>query len=252
MLTSSFIFLPKISYKKEKQIWDSGIHKWDDFLAAEKVSSVNPLRKKIFDNLLIEAQQQLHADNAKYFSKLFPNQETWRLYNHFKENTCYLDIETSGYYGDVTVVGISDGVETKTMVKGINLDAGLLKKTLAEYQMIVTFNGSSFDLPVIKRYLGEVIPAVPHVDLRHCCSRIGLTGGLKKIEKELGIKRADEVAEMQGSDAVYLWQMWKTTGNRKYLDLLVQYNEEDILNLKPLAEYTYKNLQEKLQIFKSW
>ncbi len=247
MITSSFIFIPGVSYAKEKSLWNSGVQNWKHFLEAEKVDGMGAIKKKVCDQLLQEASQKLIADDAGYFAQLFSSQDTWRLYNHFKDNTCYLDIETSGYYGDVTVVGLSNGIDTNIFVKGINLDKEVLKKVLSQYQLLVTFNGSSFDLPVIKRYLGDVIPKVPHVDLRHCCSKLGLTGGLKSIEKELGIKRADEVANMQGAQAVYLWQLWKSTGEKKYLDLLVQYNEEDILNLKPLAEYAYKGLVEKFK-----
>lgn len=166
----------------------------------------------------------------------------WRIYNQFKDNILFVDIETSGFYGDITVIGVYDGENTKTMVRGINLDKDLLKKTLAQANMLVTFNGSSFDLPVIERYFQNVIPNVPHVDLRHVCSKIGLIGGLKNIEKEVGINRAKELEGVDGSDAVYLWQQYKATGNREYLNTLVQYNEEDIINLKPLAEFAINKL----------
>lgn len=46
----------------------------------------------------------------------------WRVYNFFKEDSCFLDIETSGFTGYLTIFGIFDGTETKLMVKGKNLD----------------------------------------------------------------------------------------------------------------------------------
>jgi len=48
-------------------------------------------------------------------------------------------------------------------------------------------------------------------------------------------------------EAVYLWHQFKSTGNKKYLDLLVKYNEEDIVNLKPLAEYAIPELWNKIR-----
>ena len=43
---------------------------------------------------------------------------------------------------------------------------------------------------------------------------------------------------MSGEDAVLLWREWRKTGNREALDKIIAYNEEDIINLKPLAEKT--------------
>jgi len=171
--------------------------------------------------------------------------QTWRLYNQFREDAVFLDIETSGFYGDITIIGMYDGQDTKTMVRGHNLDKELLKKALSQYKLIITFNGASFDLPVIRRYFGDVVPAIPHIDLRHVCSKLDLHGGLKKIEKTLGIRRAEEVEGITGEDAVYLWQQYKATGKQGYLETLVKYNEEDIVNLLPIADTTIARLWEQ-------
>ena len=176
-----------------------------------------------------------------FFAEKFPFSQQWRLWNQFRDDAVFLDIETSGYYGDITVIGLYDGRETKTMVRGFNLNKEVFEKEMSKYKMVVTFNGASFDLPVINRYFRTKFN-MPHIDLRFACSKVGLNGGLKAIERKIGIKRADEVSTIMGSDAVYLWNMWKTTGNRKHLDLLVQYNEEDIVNLKPLAEKVIPDL----------
>jgi hypothetical protein len=88
---------------------------------------------------------------------------------------------------------------------------------------------------------------VPHVDLRFVCQKAGVTGGLKAIEKQFGIKRRPEVEGICGEDAVYLWEMWKSTGDNDYLNKLVIYNEEDILNLRPLAEKIIPLLWNKIR-----
>jgi uncharacterized protein YprB with RNaseH-like and TPR domain len=90
------------------------------------------------------------------------------------------------------------------------------------------------------------VPKIPHLDLRFALAKVGLTGGLKNIEHELGIKRCAEVEGMDGNDAVLLWQMYKRTGEREYLDKIVKYNEEDIINLRPLAELAYSRLSERM------
>ncbi|MEK6921029.1 MAG: hypothetical protein AABX82_04050, partial [Nanoarchaeota archaeon] len=122
MIKNSFIFLDKISHNSEKKIWEQNIHTWDHFLEAKNIHGIGRTRKIFYDQQIHHAKTAVTDDNAYMLSTLFPKQEHWRLYNFFKEQACFLDIETSGYYGDITVIGIYDGRETKTMVKGINLN----------------------------------------------------------------------------------------------------------------------------------
>lgn len=244
MIESSFCFLPKVRLRSERKLWSQGIRSWDDFLSSKKVKGLTPARKDLLDWRVQDARAALREKNESFFAKNLPFSEQWRLFDEFKDEAVYLDIETNGYYSGITVVGLSDGVETKTLVRGFNLDRSLLENELKKYKMVVTFNGASFDLPVIKRYFGLNIN-LPHVDLRFVCQKVGLSGGLKTIEKELGIRRRPEIEGFCGEDAVSLWENWRATGDREYLDKLVWYNEEDILNLKPLAKKVIPALWER-------
>ncbi len=158
-----------------------------------------------------------------------------------------MDIETTGLTNrdDITVFGLFDGIDTKIMIKNINLDYKELKNELEKYKLIVTFNGSSFDIPFIKKRCPDLLPDIPNFDLRSAAARLDLTGGLKQIEKKLGIKRNKIIEGFYGGDAVTLWRMYKATGDDHYLNLLVEYNEEDIINLKKIAEYCVGKLSEK-------
>ena len=62
----------------------------------------------------------------------------WRLYDFFKEDSVFLDIETSGLssYDNITVVGLFDGLNTKTMIRGVNLDLNHLKKELENLKRV--------------------------------------------------------------------------------------------------------------------
>ncbi len=240
MIRESFVLLPKVGCATERKLWGS-VNSWDDFLCAQKIKGLSGARKDNYDWLLRDAKQHLRANNSSYFSSM-PHQ--WRLFNEFKDEAVYLDIETNGFYSGITVIGMSDGVDAKTFVRGFNLDRNLIMKELEKYKLIVTFNGSSFDLPVIERYF-NIKPNIPHVDLRFVCQRLGIVGGLKSIEKQMKIKRRPEVEDVSGEDAVYLWEMWKSTGKREYLEKLVMYNEEDILNLRPLADKVIPALWKK-------
>ncbi|MBI3036955.1 ribonuclease H-like domain-containing protein [Candidatus Woesearchaeota archaeon] len=246
MIQSSFIFLEKITAARERKLWQQGILSWDDFLKTERIRGISTAAKKYYDRKIIEARKQLYLENSNYFASLMPQAEHWRLYEFFKEEAVYIDIETDGLSdnNDVTLVGLFDGFDTKTMIRRVNLDWQRLRKELEKYRIVVTFNGSVFDLPFMERRYGKVLPKVPHVDLRFCCSRIGLTGGLKKIEKELNIHRGNSIVEgLYGGDAAQLYRMWRGSGDDYYLQLLVEYNEEDVINLKRIAEYAYAKLK---------
>ena len=49
---------------------------------------------------------------------------------------------------------------------------------------------------------------------------------------------------MYGGDPLKLWRMFKGSGDEYYLNLLVEYNEEDIINLKKITEHTIEKLKQ--------
>lgn len=243
MLRNTFLFLDGIRHGRESSLWKQGILDWNDFLNLD-VKGISKTKKEKLNTQLSEASNAVNEYDSAFFSNKMPKSETWRLFKDFKDNACFLDIETSGYYSDVTVIGVSDGFETKTFVRGINLNRNDFIEEMEKYKLVLTFNGGSFDLPVLKRYIGYE-NKIPHIDMRHVCSRIGLNGGLKSIEKELNIKRDAEVKTVTGSDAVLFWELWKRTHEKKYLELLVSYNREDCENLRPLANFAINQLWKK-------
>ncbi len=238
IIRSSFILLDKVGLKKENSIWKQGIETWDDFLANE-VKGISKKRKQECDRIIRLAKLNLDYENTLHFMEVLPPSEMWRIYPDFKEKTAFVDIETFGW--QITVVGIYNGYEVKHFVKGFNLHREGLLRELYKYKLIITFNGSSFDIPMLERCFRHKI-RIAHIDLRHVCARIGLKGGLKSIENQLGIKRMKEVQGMTGEDGASCWELFQCTGKKEYLDLLLKYNAEDVLNLKPLAEFAAKEL----------
>ena len=95
--------------------------RWGDFLETDSVKGISQSRKAYYNRMLNAARSALNNHNSEHFTGLLPKGEVWRLYNTFKEDAVYLDIETSGYYGDVTVIGLFDGIRTMTMIKDINI-----------------------------------------------------------------------------------------------------------------------------------
>lgn len=234
--------LDKVGLKKEKSIWNQGIGTWDEFLSS-KIKGISQKSKERHDRQIRLAKINLDYENTLYFKQALPPSQMWRIYPEFKDKAAYVDIETSGYY--ITVIGIYNGYEVKHFVKGFNLNRNAILNELYKHKLLLTFNGSSFDIPMIEKALNHKLN-IAHIDLRHVCSRIGLNGGLKSIEHQLKIKRDYKVQGMAGCEAVYCWEMFQHTGEKEYLDLLLQYNAEDVLNLKPLAEYAVKELWNKI------
>jgi len=111
--------------------------------------------------------------------------------------------------------------------------------------MVITFSGSSFDLPYIRRWYPSITLPPVHIDLRFFLKRLGYKGGLKAIEKEFGILRDSEIGGMDGYEAVKLWRAYQL-GDQNALDLLIQYNTADIVNLKPLMETGYDQMKKQV------
>lgn len=240
MIRNSFIFLEKVNQRTERNIKDQGIKDWQSFLKAENIKGISKKRKLYFDRKIKEAQKALYTFDSYYFIGKLAGTETWRLYEFLKDETLFLDLEIANKRGDINVIGMYDGVDTKVMVKGFNLDLKRLKKELKKYKLIVTFNGSVHDIPIMQKYF-SIIPRIPHIDLRFLCARLGLKGSLKDIEPRINIKRP---RNLRGSP-VDLWRAYHASGDKEYLQLLIQYNEEDTINLKPLMEYCYKKLKDE-------
>ena len=153
----------------------------------------------------------------------------------------YLDIETTGlspWYGEITVVGIHrcDGVDSEfVQLVGKDITADNVLRALEGVSVIYTYNGSRFDLPFIYGSLGiDLESVIDHRDLMYDCRRYNLRGGLKAVEQQLGIQR--RLWDINGYQAVRLWWRYVNDYDENALTMLLEYNKEDVLNLKTLKE----------------
>lgn len=140
----------------------------------------------------------------------------------------------------ITVIGLYDGIDMKSFIKGFNLED--FAEEVAKYPLLVTYAGGSFDLPHLRHAFPGVRLDQLHLDLSPTLRRLGYKGGLKRVEKVLGVSRSDGVQGLDGWDAVRLWREWED-GSRAALDTLVEYNRADVVNLKQLAEFAYDGLR---------
>lgn len=244
MIRHTFSIVPSVGKKKEMRIWESGIRDWDEFLAADSVCVVSDNKKAEFNRTISDACELLDDGNATGLNSMLSKPEQWRLFGEFGESAAYLDIETTGLERDslITVVTVHTKFDTVTLTHGRDLNADTMSDALKGSSMLVTFNGSCFDIPVLKNSFPRLDFEMPHLDLRFASRKVGYRGGLKNLETELGISRGDDIQEVDGFEAVRLWKLWDRSGNLDALEKLIEYNRADTINLEQIANIIYPKL----------
>jgi len=245
MLRQTFVHVPRIGRATELNLWRSGIGCWEDFIARYSEVPLPQNRKSDvrlhIEKSIIRLEQQDH----RYFAQALPRQEMWRAYPDFPGKVAYLDIETTGLFplaDEITVIGIYDGKNVATFINGINLDD--VCQELKKYSVLITFNGLRFDIPFIRSFMADVQIDHLHIDLLYPLRKLGYRGGLKSIERQLGIERESDVAHLTGFDAVRLWREYRR-GSETALQTLVKYNSSDIVNLEYLMKFVYEELKKR-------
>lgn len=249
MLQSTFQLIPGVGPARERRLWKTGIASWQDLDATTaRVISDGvdaPLRAAV-----AEAQEALGSADVKRLASALPTLEQWRLFGAFGGGAAYLDIETGddvwGREG-ISAVGFLDRDGPRLLLPGRDLD--LFPELAASWSVLVTFNGSSFDVPILRRAFPEWTPPPCHIDLRHLLARLGHHGGLKKIENDLvplNLARPAHLQGIDGWDACGLFRRGRD-GDRDALRLFAEYNLYDVVNLRTLMAHAY-NAQQAAEI----
>jgi len=141
----------------------------------------------------------------------------------------YLDIETS-LRGEITIVGIFRPPNQMIQLIGDEVNWTNLWNALEGVAEILTYNGDRFDLPVIKRAINlDLRKYFECRDLMYDCWQKNLYGGLKRVEEKLGIERASK--GIDGMEAMRLWERFRLYGDGEALQVLLEYNRDDVKNL---------------------
>ena len=243
MLRNTFLHIPNIGRRTEKALWRQGCEDWDCLLGGLDRYSVGTADKGEVRKELQRSKEALDGGEHQYFARALGQAEAWRAWPDFKHSCVYLDIETDGRMGfdSITTIGMYDGSGFKCLVKGIDIEN--FRDAISHYSMIVTFFGHGFDIPALQsRFPGLRMDQI-HLDLCPALRKVGYRGGLKRIEKQLGIERSADTEGLSGYDAVKLWRSYLRMGNESALEKLIAYNREDCVNLVPLADAAYKRLK---------
>ena len=166
----------------------------------------------------------------------------------------YLDTETTGLAGGTGtcafLIGIAAAQGSQFVVQQFFLrdypeekaTLAALAEVLGRYQSVVTFNGKTFDIPLLEtRYalarLKSPFSRMTHLDLLHPSRRLWklrlLSCELTHLEKEvLGIGREGDVA---GSEIPGIYFDYLRTGNAQRLQPVFYHNALDVVTLAALA-----------------
>jgi len=237
-LENTFIGVQGVGEKTERRLWRAGVTHWGAF----DPDVVGPTTADRIERFIDRAWGALDANDARFFDAALPSNERWRLYENFRDGTTFFDIETTGlseYRDDVTTVSFHRDGETTTLVRGEDLTRERLEREFARADVLGTFNGARFDVPFLETSFDLTIDT-PHIDLMYPCRRLGLTGGLKEIERAVGIDR--DRPDLSGTDAVRLWHDYERRGDEAALETLVRYNREDTINLQRLLDHVADRL----------
>lgn len=238
MLRNTFIHLNGIGSATEKKLWRQEVNSWHDLLE-RGMGYLSARRRPMIHSEVCESIRHYDSGNWVFFDQALPVSQKWRAFGDFHSSALFVDIETTGLTDadSITMVGTYNGSITKVYIAGLNLEEAA--DEISRYPLLVTFNGACFDLPLLRRHFPELTRNHVHIDLRYSLRWLGHKGGLKAIERSFDIERSPETRFLDGWDAVRLWHE-HLRGSREALELLKQYNCEDMRNLKPLLETVYQ------------
>ncbi len=128
-------------------------------------------------------------------------------------------------------------------VEGINLSQ--FPAYIQQFPLLVTFNGSQFDVPFLRAHFPKARLDQAHIDLRFALASLGYRGGLKAVERTLGLRRDLAIQGVDGFEAVRLWHCYRR-GDRRALQKLILYNLTDVVNMVELVETTVRLKQPQL------
>lgn len=232
MISASFRHIGGVGPLRERQLWLMGVSQWSRLPATGMALSPR-LDGKLRAGVAL-SQERFAAGDVDFFARALPQTEHWRLLPWVLPAAGFLDIEAA--QDRVSVIGVLDREGIASL-----REPSQLQERARGWKALITFNGTAFDLPVLRRALPSWKPPLAHIDLRHVYQRLRERGGLKALEPRCGLFRPPHLARLTGADAVALWQArdWRR---------LTEYNLYDVFHLLPLAELGYNRLLKRTRM----
>lgn len=178
--------------------------------------------------------------------------------NYFREKKlCFLDIETTGLsrkYNHIYLIGLiyfderkDNWYLTQFFANHTDEEEDLLNKFnsfIEKFNLIITYNGDSFDLPFIKHRFNKynidsnllnldsfdiyrkVRVESPYIDIKNL--------KLKTIEESLGIFREDEYS---GKDCINFYYQYMSRGDFLLKEKILKHNYDDLYYLVDILDF---------------
>ncbi|NUQ00703.1 MAG: ribonuclease H-like domain-containing protein [Armatimonadetes bacterium] len=243
MIRHTFCHLSGIGPKTELQLWEMGYLAWDDLPEVGLPPRLASLPRRIE-----ESREALVERDWNHFRRLCSGCHAWRWFDTLRDRVLYLDIETTGDppgFDSITAIACYDSREARCFVRDVDL--GEFPYYVRDFDLLVTYNGATFDVPQLRAHFPRLWLPPVHLDLRYPLRSLGYRGGLKQIEQTTGLAREDGLQGVDGWMAVLLWHR-HLAGDQRALPTLTRYAIEDVLALEPLAELVYNRLSKPLPV----
>ncbi|RPI97126.1 MAG: exonuclease, partial [Spirochaetales bacterium] len=235
MISECFLHCRGIGPRTNEHLKQAGFSTWDDCIRGSETLPLGGKKRKSFIDDIMMSKEAHESGDINFFLTRLPTSEHWRILSLYHDRATYFDIETTGLswgYSHASVIAAYKDGEVHRFVYGENLDDFLL--LLDASTMLVSFNGNCFDVPFIEKTFN--IPSIgrPHLDLRWVAYHQGYRGGLKAIEREIGISRPEAIRDVDGLEAVELYYRWQA-GDMDAREKLIEYCSADAVSTYQLA-----------------
>jgi uncharacterized protein YprB with RNaseH-like and TPR domain len=238
LVRASFQLVPGLGPTRERRLWDAGITDWALASAIPPGLLPDALLTQLLRKLEV-VETALAARDLPALALALPQREQWRLYPAFADRAIYLDIETESEAG-ITAIGLFDHERgPRILLAGRELLS--FANEVPHDALLVTFNGASFDVPILRRAFPHWRAPTAHIDLRAVWTRLGQWGGLKHLEEILGVGRPAHLRGVDGRAAAWMWRQAQH-GNREALCRFAEYNLYDAINLRGLLVLAHNRL----------
>ena len=200
-----------------------------------------------------EGDELLAARHSQLVDQAAEAQEQGRFLRAFPSRFLGLDLETCGLSGSALfLVGLVRQVESRMAIELLLARnyaeeaavLGSLAERLAEVDTLVTFNGKSFDWPMVRdrwhRYLlhrTQPLPDLAHYDVLHHARRRWKTTlpdcKLQTIERM--ICRRGRTGDIPGNQIPGAYDHYVHTGHTAEMDQVLYHNGMDLVTLVDVA-----------------
>jgi|GEM_PF-5182093 len=192
-----------------------------------------------------------------------------KLFKNFKlDNNVFLDVETSGLTGGVGTfafligIGYLDNGEFRIkqfFLPDLPYEKALLTELssiLANFDSITTFNGKSFDLPLLTSRFRLQMLTEPlfnlHLDLLHVARRVYKRSFEDRSLSSLEEKLLDtpRIGDIAGNLIPEIYFNFLRTGEVSLLNKVIKHNEIDVFSMLRLLAY-FVDLLERIEEIKT-